>query len=215
MPRVVILGTSGAGKSTVAHALAHAYRLPHIDLDNLTTDTYPPVTSEAFVSRVREVVAQADWIIDGDYQGTLGDLVLSRAPAPAKSPPATRPSATPPTTTTGSPSAPSPPISGTPTLSSPPQVLGTAKVGEILAASSGSWERECHEIRRPVAAMHGKSVLPAFRRDGPNAEADLCRHRQTFTSRRHGDQRVRTCSRLLIKGVDQAVSRRVRGSSST
>src|SRR6266508_7057534 len=79
MPRAVILGTSGAGKSTVARALGEAYRLPHIDLDELTTGSYPPITGEGFVSRVREVVAGPDWIIDGDYQRRLGDLVLSRA----------------------------------------------------------------------------------------------------------------------------------------
>ena len=79
MHRAVILGTSGAGKSTVARALSDIYRSPHIDLDDLTTGTYPPVIGEAFVRQVREVLAQPDWIIDGDYQRRLGDLVLSRA----------------------------------------------------------------------------------------------------------------------------------------
>jgi adenylate kinase family enzyme len=79
MHRAVILGTSGAAKSTVARVLGETHRLPHVDLDDLTTGTYPPVTGEAFVSRVREVVARPEWIIDGDYQRTLGDLVLSRA----------------------------------------------------------------------------------------------------------------------------------------
>lgn len=79
MPRVVILGTSGAGKSTVARALGDAYGLPHIDLDALTTGTYPPITGESFVGQVREIVAGTDWVIDGDYERRLGDLVLSRA----------------------------------------------------------------------------------------------------------------------------------------
>lgn len=79
MPRAVIIGTSGAGKSTVARALRDAYGLPHIDLDALTTGTYPPITGESFVRKVHEIVAGADWIIDGDYERRLGDLVLSRA----------------------------------------------------------------------------------------------------------------------------------------
>jgi adenylate kinase family enzyme len=79
MHRVVILGTSGAGKSTLARALGEAEGLLHIDLDDLTTGTYPPVTGEAFVDRVRELVTGSDWIIDGDYERRLGDLVLSRA----------------------------------------------------------------------------------------------------------------------------------------
>jgi adenylate kinase family enzyme len=79
MHRAVIVGTSGAGKSTVARALSGIYGLPHIDLDDLTTGTYPPVTGESFVRRVREVLAQPDWIIDDDYQRMLGDVVLSLA----------------------------------------------------------------------------------------------------------------------------------------
>ncbi|HET8894241.1 MAG TPA: hypothetical protein VFM96_09115 [Gaiellaceae bacterium] len=53
--------------------------MPHVDLDDLTIGTYPPVTGDAFVNRVHEVLAERDWIIDGDYQRTLGDLVLSQA----------------------------------------------------------------------------------------------------------------------------------------
>ena len=79
MRRAVILGTSGAGKSTLARALAEVYGLRHIDLDALTSGTYPPVTGEAFMARVREVVTEPGWIIDGDYQRRLGDLVLGRA----------------------------------------------------------------------------------------------------------------------------------------
>lgn len=79
MRRAVILGTSGAGKSTVARALSHIYQLPHIDLDHLTTGTYPPVTGEAFVRRLHAVLAQPKWIIDGDYQRRLGDMVISQA----------------------------------------------------------------------------------------------------------------------------------------
>lgn len=79
MRRVVILGTSGAGKTTLARALAEIHDLPHIDLDALTSGTYPPITGEAFVTRVREIVARSGWVIDGDYQRGLGELVLSRA----------------------------------------------------------------------------------------------------------------------------------------
>lgn len=79
MRRAVILGTSGAGKSTLARALAEVYGLPYVDLDDLAGSAYPPVTGEAFVTRVREIVAQPYWIIDGDYHRRLGDLVLSRA----------------------------------------------------------------------------------------------------------------------------------------
>ncbi len=79
MRRAVILGNERAGKSTVARALSHIYQLPHIDLDHLTTGTYPPVTGEAFVRRVHAVLAQPKWIIDGDYQRRLDDMVISQA----------------------------------------------------------------------------------------------------------------------------------------
>lgn len=72
MPRVVVLGTSGAGKSTVAAALAALHGMPHVDLDDLAADGN-------FQARVNAILQTPEWIIDGDFQQALGDSVLSAA----------------------------------------------------------------------------------------------------------------------------------------
>ena len=70
MPRIVVLGTSGSGKSTVAAALAAIHGVRHVDLDDLAQH-------EDFRARVADVVATPSWVIDGDYQRVLGDSVLA------------------------------------------------------------------------------------------------------------------------------------------
>ena len=70
--RVVVLGTSGAGKSTVAAALAALYSVPHIDLDDLAGN-------DDFRGRVELVLETAGWVVDGDFQRVLNDSVLRSA----------------------------------------------------------------------------------------------------------------------------------------
>jgi adenylate kinase family enzyme len=70
VPRIVVLGTSGSGKSTVAAALAAIYDVRHVDLDDLAEH-------EDFRARIGDVVAAPNWVIDGDYQRVLGDSVLA------------------------------------------------------------------------------------------------------------------------------------------
>jgi adenylate kinase family enzyme len=80
--RIVVTGTSGAGKTTLARKLAARLDLPHIELDainwqagwrDLLTDD-----PDEFTNRVaREVEADA-WVIDGDY-GLTRAIVWPRA----------------------------------------------------------------------------------------------------------------------------------------
>jgi adenylate kinase family enzyme len=80
VPKVVVVGTSGAGKSTVAAALAALYGVPHVDLDDLATGpNWTKVPDEVFRARVQATLGTPAWIIDGDYQRKLGDTVLEQA----------------------------------------------------------------------------------------------------------------------------------------
>lgn len=79
LARVAVVGTSGAGKTTLARRLAAALDAPHTELDALYWGpAWTPVPSEIFRRRVREAVAAPRWVIDGNY-GTVRELVWGRA----------------------------------------------------------------------------------------------------------------------------------------
>lgn len=82
--RVVIKGTSGSGKSTVAAELARRLDVPWIELDALHHGPgWTAPTADAFQDRVRGAMDAAPdgWVIDGNYDGKLGDLVTAQADA--------------------------------------------------------------------------------------------------------------------------------------
>jgi adenylate kinase family enzyme len=80
--RVSIAGISGSGKTTLARELAERLGVPHIELDALN---HGPNWTEATAQQLRERVegalaaAPAGWVADGNYEGKIGDLVVSRA----------------------------------------------------------------------------------------------------------------------------------------
>jgi adenylate kinase family enzyme len=82
LKRVNVKGTSGSGKTTFAQELARRLELPFLELDALHhgPNWYQP-TAEEFSARVREAIdARPDgWVIDGNYESKLGDLVLGQA----------------------------------------------------------------------------------------------------------------------------------------
>jgi len=73
MKKVLVIGSSGAGKSTFARRLGEATGLPVIHLDRLywkpnwveTTD------KNEWREKVEKVLAGEKWVIDGNYSGTL------------------------------------------------------------------------------------------------------------------------------------------------
>jgi adenylate kinase family enzyme len=81
MRRVLVIGISGAGKSTFSRALAVRTGLPIIHLD---TEFWQPgwkvTPPEHWRAKVASLVAREAWIMDGNYGGTL-DLRLPRADA--------------------------------------------------------------------------------------------------------------------------------------
>jgi adenylate kinase family enzyme len=82
MRRVVVLGVSCSGKSTLARALADRLAVPYIELDALHFGPrWEEVPAELFQERVRTALdADPDgWVVDGNYFGKLGHLVLEHA----------------------------------------------------------------------------------------------------------------------------------------
>ena len=79
MRRVSVVGTSGAGKSTFASALAGVLGVPWLELDSVyhQADWTPLVLGE-FRARVAAVASGPGWVIDGNYSA-VRDLVWARA----------------------------------------------------------------------------------------------------------------------------------------
>jgi adenylate kinase family enzyme len=80
--RVNVKGGSGAGKTTFAQELARRLELPFVELDALHHGpNWSEPTAEEFHARVREAMdALPDgWVIDGNYEGKLGNLVVDAA----------------------------------------------------------------------------------------------------------------------------------------
>ena len=80
--RVVVTGTSGAGKTSFARTLAQRVRIPHIELDAVNWQPgWRDLTRhdpDEFVRRVTAAIAAEAWVVDGNY-GPVRDIVWGRA----------------------------------------------------------------------------------------------------------------------------------------
>jgi adenylate kinase family enzyme len=80
--RIVVVGTSGAGKTTLALRIAALLELPHIELDAINWQSgWRDLTRhdpQEFVRRVDEAIEAEAWVVDGNY-GPVRDRVWQRA----------------------------------------------------------------------------------------------------------------------------------------
>lgn len=68
MQRILVMGSSGSGKSTFAQRLSAITGIPTVSLDALFWKPgWMPSDAAEFQQRVTEGVAQPCWIIDGNY----------------------------------------------------------------------------------------------------------------------------------------------------
>jgi adenylate kinase family enzyme len=72
MRRALVIGSGGAGKSTLAARLAERTGLPLIHLDALYWSAgWTEPSKEEWAHKVGELTSGAQWIMDGNYGGTL------------------------------------------------------------------------------------------------------------------------------------------------
>jgi adenylate kinase family enzyme len=80
--RVNVKGISGSGKSTFSQALAERIGVPYLELDAVHHGPdWTEATAAELQERVREFMAGAPdgWVIDGNYESKLGNLVVGAA----------------------------------------------------------------------------------------------------------------------------------------
>ncbi len=70
--RVIIVGTSGAGKTTLARKLSSNFDLTDIELDALFWDSnWTETAPEIFQKRIKDKISQkSGWVIHGNYSKT-------------------------------------------------------------------------------------------------------------------------------------------------
>jgi len=72
LKRVLVIGTGGSGKTTVARRLAQRTGLPLIHLDTLYWRSgWQPTRADEWRATVQSLISRDAWIIDGNYGGTL------------------------------------------------------------------------------------------------------------------------------------------------
>ncbi|SMC29664.1 Adenylate kinase [Andreprevotia lacus DSM 23236] len=77
--RIVVVGTSGAGKTTFARQLAARLGQPYIELDELYwAPGWQPKPAAEFERLVNDAAALPGWVVDGNY-GAVRDQLWPRA----------------------------------------------------------------------------------------------------------------------------------------
>ncbi|MDT0672234.1 AAA family ATPase [Staphylococcus chromogenes] len=80
--RIVIMGSPGTGKSTLAYKIAQQTKLPLYHMDALFWEGTQNVSDDVLLERLDTLLQKEKWIIDGNYKDTLemrvakADLVI-------------------------------------------------------------------------------------------------------------------------------------------
>jgi adenylate kinase family enzyme len=77
--RVAVVGSAGAGKTTLAQRLAQRLALPHVELDALFWGPdWTPAPRDLFREKVEQALEGQAWATDGNYSAAR-DIVWGRA----------------------------------------------------------------------------------------------------------------------------------------
>src|SRR5437867_5486367 len=80
MNRVLVVGTTGSGKTTTARAIAQRLNAPYIELDALWwKPNWTESDHDDFRERVDAATSGDRWVADGNYITPLRDTLWSKA----------------------------------------------------------------------------------------------------------------------------------------
>lgn len=78
--RVIVIGNTSSGKSTLAAELARRLAVPFVELDALHWEpNWVEADDQVFRERVRAATSDDGWVIAGNYQSKTQDLTWPRA----------------------------------------------------------------------------------------------------------------------------------------
>ena len=81
LKRVVVVGTSGAGKTSLASDLARLMDAPHVELDALRHGpNWTETPDDVFRDAIAEALTGQSWVVDGNYS-VARDIIWTRATA--------------------------------------------------------------------------------------------------------------------------------------
>ena len=71
MKRIIVIGTTGSGKSTLSAQLSEILKFPHYQLDALQfKSNWEIVSDDIFFAKIKKATDQDSWIIDGNFGRT-------------------------------------------------------------------------------------------------------------------------------------------------
>ena len=77
--RIVVVGTTGCGKTTFARRIAQRLAIPHVELDALHWEQgWQPAPLDVFRERTLRALSGGTWVVDGNYS-KVRDIVWDRA----------------------------------------------------------------------------------------------------------------------------------------
>lgn len=80
MRRVIVIGSSGAGKTTLAKQLSAKLNIPHVELDSLYHQAnWRPASDEEFLASVKAATNRDSWVLCGNYYSRIGQEIWPQA----------------------------------------------------------------------------------------------------------------------------------------
>ncbi|HVE92425.1 MAG TPA: shikimate kinase [Actinomycetota bacterium] len=78
--RISVIGSSGAGKTTVGRRIAQLLNLPFIEMDEIRHGpNWSEIPNNAFRLAIADRVIGDEWVVDGNYASIVREAVWSRA----------------------------------------------------------------------------------------------------------------------------------------